>query len=301
MLDFKKIRTFPIKERKCKFSISNIVPIDSEFEEIDSPEFEELVKRISLAVKNKKKVILMIGAHVIKTGMSLYIIELMKKGIISHIAMNGACSIHDFELAFLGKTSEDVSESLESGKWGMVEETGHHINQAVNQAAKDNNGYGHAVGKKIDELNCKYKKYSIFWNAYNLNIPASIHVAIGADTIHYHPECNGAALGKTTYNDLKMLTESVSKMEFGAAINIGSAVILPEVFSKALNTARNLGFNPKGITTANFDFISQYRPKVNIVERPTLNSGKGFNIIRKHQVTIPNLYSKLCKKTEGEI
>lgn len=293
MLDFKKIKTFPIENRKCKVSIDDIVPIDAKIENIINDDFDELVKRIALAYKNNKKVIFMIGGHVIKTGMSLYIIELMKKGIISHIAMNGSCSIHDFELAFIGKTSEDVSESLDCGEWGMVEETGHHLNQAIIEAAKNNQGYGYAVGKKIDELNCKYKNYSIFWNAWKLDIPISVHVAIGTDTIHHHPECDGAALGKTSYNDFRLLTDAVSKLEGGAAINIGSAVILPEVFSKALNTARNLGFNVKNITTANFDFINQYRPRVNIVERPTHHNGKGFNIIEKHQITIPNLYKKL--------
>jgi len=294
MIDFKKIKTFPINERKnLRVKIDTIVPVDSDVEEIKNKDFDEAAERVITAYKNKKMIILMMGAHVIKTGMSLYIIELMKKGIIKHIAVNGACSIHDFELAFTGETSEDVEDSLERGEWGMVEETGHHLNQAIIEVAKNNQGYGHAVGKKIDELNCKYKEYSIFWNAYKLNIPVSVHVAIGTDTIHYHPECDGASLGKTTFEDFKLLTDSVSKLEDGAAINIGSAVILPEVFSKTLNIARNLGFNVKNITTINFDFINQYRPKVNIVERPTMHSGKGFNIIEKHQITIPNLYKKI--------
>jgi len=296
MLNFKKIKTFPIKKRNNLFKIEDIISVNSKSKKINNKDFNESVEKIKTAYRDKKMVIFMMGGHVIKTGMSLYIIELIKKGIINHIAMNGACSIHDFELAFSGGTSEDVSDSLETGTWGMVEETGKYLNNALKQAARKNQGYGFAVGKKIDELNCKYKEYSIFWNAYKLNIPISVHVAIGTDTIHCHPKCDGAAIGKTSYNDFKLLTESVSKLEGGVAINIGSAVILPEVFSKTLNTARNLGFNVKNITTINYDFINHYRPRVNVVERPTQNSGKGYNIIEKHQIAIPNLYKKLISE-----
>jgi len=293
MTDFSKIKTFPIKERKHKVKVENILPLDSEYKKLESSDFNELIEKIKESYKNNKMIIWMMGAHTIKTGQSSYIIELMKRGIIKHLATNGACSIHDFELAFHGETSEYVEQTISKGDWGMVQETGHYLNTAINQAAKNNEGYGYAVGKLIDNLNCKNRHLSIFWNAYKLNIPITTHVAIGTDTIHHHPEADGCAIGAATHTDFKLLTSSCSKLSDGIALNFGSAVIMPEAFSKALNTAINLGATITNLTTANFDFLDQYRPKVNIVQRPTMHNGKGYNILEKHEITIPNLYNKL--------
>ncbi len=296
MLDFTKIKTISIKQRKNKVKLSDLInPVDSKVF-IGSKEFNELIKRILEAYDRGNQIIFMIGAHVIKVGMSLLIIDLMRKGIIKHIAMNGACPIHDFELAYIGETSEYVERTIEDGTFGMIEETGKILNEGINEGAKNNYGMGYSIGKKINDLNLKYKEYSILYNAYKLNIPATVHVAIGTDIIHQHPSCDGAAIGKTTYHDFKIFIESISKLEYGIVLNIGCAVILPEVFLKALTIARNLGFKVENITSANFDMIDHYRPRENVVIRPTSLGGKGFIIIDRHEKTIPTLHRMMVNK-----
>ncbi len=293
MLDFSKIKTVSIKQRKNKVRLSDLIKPENSKVFINSKEFDDLVERIIDAYKNKKQIILMMGAHVIKVGMSLLVIDLIKKGVIKHIAMNGAVPIHDFELALIGETSEYVEQTIEDGTFGMIEETGSMLNEAIKQGAKNNYGMGYAIGKKINDLNLPNKEYSILYNAYKLNIPITVHVAIGTDIIHQHPSCDGATIGKTTYEDFKIFTESVSKLEDGVVLNIGCAVILPEVFLKALTIARNLGYKVEKIIAANLDMIDHYRPRENVVKRPTSLGGKGFIIIEKHEKTIPTLHRKL--------
>lgn len=293
MLDFTKIRTIPIKQRKNKVKLNDLIkPEDSKIF-IDSEEFNELAERVIYAYKNDKQIVLMMGAHVIKIGMSLLVIDLMKKGAIKHVAMNGAGPIHDFELALIGETSEYVEQTIEDGTFGMIEETGRILNDAIKEGAKYNYGMGYAIGKKIDELSLPNKECSILWNAYKLNVPVTVHVAIGTDIIHQHPNCDGASIGKTSYNDFKLFAESVSKLEEGIILNIGCAVILPEVFLKALTIARNLGFKVEKVTAANFDMTDHYRPRENVVKRPTSLGGKGFIIIERHEKTIPALHRKI--------
>lgn len=296
MLDFNKIKTISIKQRKNKVKLSDLIKPEDSKVLLDSKDFSELVDRIISAYKNNKQMILMMGAHVIKVGMSLLIIHLMKKGIIKHIAMNGAGPIHDFELALIGETSEYVEQTIEDGTFGMIEETARILNEAIKEGTKNNQGMGYSIGKKINDLNLPNKDYSILYNAYKLNVPATVHVAIGTDVIHQHPSCDGAAIGKTTYQDFKVFTENASKLEEGIVLNIGCAVILPEVFLKALTIARNLGYKVENITTANFDMIDHYRPRENVVKRPTSLGGKGFIIIEKHEKTIPSLHRKILQK-----
>ena len=293
MLDFSKIKTISIKQRKNKVKLSDLVKPENSKVLFNSEEFDELAERMISACRNKKQVILMMGAHVIKVGMSLLIIDLMKKGIVKHVAMNGAGPIHDFELAFFGETSEYVEQTIEDGTFGMIEETGRILNEAIKEGAEKDYGMGYAIGKKINDLNLPNKGCSILYNAYKLNIPVTVHVAIGTDIIHQHPSCDGAAVGKTTYQDFKVFAESVSKLEDGAILNVGCAVILPEVFLKALTIARNLGFKVENITAANFDMTNHYRPRENVVQRPTSLGGKGFIIIEKHEKTIPTLHRKI--------
>lgn len=293
MLDLSKIKTVSIKQRKHKVSLDSLVKPENSRIFMRSKEFNELVDRVIKSKKNNRKIILMIGAHVIKTGMSLLIIDLMKKGVISHIAMNGAGPIHDFELAYMGETSEYVEETIIDGSFGMVEETPRMLNEAINEGAQNGYGMGYSVGKKIYELNLKNKECSILYLAYNLGVPATVHVAIGTDTLHQHPSCDGAAVGKTTYDDFKIFAKTVSELDRGVVINIGCAVILPEVFLKALSAARNLGYKVEGLTAANFDMIDHYRPRQNVVARPTAGTGKGFVIIGKHEKTIPSLHRKI--------
>ena len=293
MLDFNKIKTIPIKQRKNKVKLSDLVKPEDSKVLVDSVEFNDLIYRLINAHSRNKQVILMMGAHVIKVGMSLLIIDLMKKGVITHIAMNGAGPIHDFELALIGETSEYVEKTIEDGTFGMIEETGKFLNEAIKEGAKNNLGMGYSIGKKIDDLNLPNKEYSILYNAYKLNIPVTVHVAIGTDIIHQHPSCDGAALGKTSYHDFKVFAESVSKLEEGVILNIGCAVILPEVFLKALTIARNLGFKVENITAANFDMSNHYRPRENVVTRPTSMGGNGFIIIERHEKTVPSLHRKI--------
>ena len=296
MLDFNKIKTISLKQRKNKVKLSDLVKPEESKVLMDSIELNDLVYRMINAHVRNKQIILMMGAHVIKTGMSLLIIDLMKKGVIKHIAMNGAGPIHDFELALIGETSEYVEQTIEDGTFGMIEETGKLLNEAIKEGAKNNYGMGYSIGKKIDDLNLKNKEYSILYNAYKLNIPVTVHVAIGTDIIHQHPSCDGAAIGKTSYHDFKIFTESVSKLEEGIILNIGCAVILPEVFLKALTIARNLGYKVKKITAANLDMNDHYRPRENVVTRPTSLGGKGFIIIEKHENTIPTLHRLIIEK-----
>jgi len=293
MLDFNKIKTIPIRQRKNKVKLKDLIKPDNSKIFLNSGEFGELVERIADSYKNKKQIILMMGAHVIKVGMSLLVIDLMKKRIITHVAMNGAGPIHDFELALIGETSEYVEQTIEDGTFGMIEETGSILNEAIKEGAKNNYGMGYAVGKKINDLNLPNKGYSILYNAYKLNIPVTVHAAIGTDIIHQHPNCDGAAVGKTSYQDFKIFAESVSRLEDGVILNVGCAVILPEVFLKALTIARNLGYKVENITAANFDMINHYRPRENVVQRPTSLGGKGFIIIERHEKTIPTLHRKI--------
>jgi len=291
MIDFSKIKTYSIKKRKHKESFAHFPDPRDSIDILNNKDLRELADKIVEAHSNNKQVIFMLGGHVIKTGMSSYIIDLMKKGVITHIAMNGSTSIHDFEIAAFGETSEDVQAGIKNGTFGMVEETGSLMNSAINEGAGQGKGYGYSVAKKISELGSNSRENSILYTAYTLNMPVSVHVAIGTDTIHQHPMCRGELLGAATYADFKLFADSISKLEGGAVVNIGSAVVLPETFLKALTMVRNLGYDVKNITTANLDMNDHYRPRLNVVERPVKAlGGQGFIIIEKHQKTVPSLH-----------
>lgn len=294
MIDFRNIKTIPLKNRKNLVDISDFAdPKKDRIEIINTPDFNDLCERIKTAHKNNKQIILMMGAHLIKVGMSPYIIELMKNKVITHVAINGAGSIHDFEIALIGATSEDVATNIEDGTFGMSEETGKMMNETIIEAAKKDLGMGYCLGKKIIDSKLKYAEYSILANAYKLKIPCTIHVAIGTDIIHQHPSCDGAAIGKTSYKDFKILTDSLTKIENGVILNIGSAVIMPEVFLKSITIVRNLGYPANRITTAVLDMNKHYRPQENIVKRPTAFGGKGYYIQERHEKTIPSIYKKI--------
>lgn len=286
MVDFKKIKTVPISKRKNKVSIESFMKIGEKKELVKDKNLEGLAEEIIKSYKAKKKVVAMMGAHVIKCGLSNYIIDMMQSGIISHVALNGAGSIHDFEIALIGETSEDIGENILNGTFGMAEETGKMMNKALK---KGRLGYGKTIGKLIYEENLKFKEYSILYWGYKLNIPVTVHVAIGTDIIHQHPSCDGASLGKKSYKDFKIFTDTISKLEKGTIMNIGSAVILPEVFLKALSISRNLGYKVEDFCRANLDMLDHYRPRENVLERPS-KKGKTFNIQLKHEQSIPTLY-----------
>ena len=296
MLDFSKIKTYPINERSNKFHLKeNMISIDNDIHHSDE-KIEKLAKKIINAKEIGSKTIVMLGGAVIKEGCGILLIDLMKKGYINHIAGNGAVSIHDFEIALIGETSEEVTNGLEEGIFGMVEETGRYMNEALNDGVKENLGYGYSIAKKIDEMDLKYKDYSVLYNAYKLGIPVTIHVAIGGDIIHQHPFCNGASLGASSFRDFEIITGTISKLQNGALLNIGSAVNMPEVFLKALTIARNLGYDVRNFASANFDFIDMYRPRTRIIEWPKVIGCEGFDIRGHHRKTVSALYRYINKK-----
>jgi len=229
------------------------------------------------------------GAHLIKVGLAPVVVDLMERGAISALFMNGAGCVHDLELAMMGRTSEEVGAALDDGSFGMARETGEQLNAAINKGASEGIGMGEAVGRSILEGEYKHKDRSVLASAVRLGIPATVHVAIGSDIHHMHPDADGAALGATSYRDFETLASVVAGLDRGVVFNVGSAVILPEVFLKALSLARNLGNNVDRITSVNLDFMRHYRAQMNVVERPTRKGGKGYSIVGQHEILVPLL------------
>ncbi len=310
-LDFSGLTLYSAETRHNLVTTENIMtPGVTKTEEYQAEGFDTLVEKIIEARKNGKEVIVSIGAHVIKSGLSRYLIALAKDGWITHLSANGACSIHDFELAMLGGTSEDVPTAIEDGSFGMWEQTLIHMNKAIHIGAEKGWGYGEALAEYVEanpEL-FPHKEDCVFWNLYKLDIPATYHIALGTDIIHQSPTCNMAEIGKCSGVDFKRYCYSISQMDEGVFLNFGSAVIGAEVFLKALSIARNLGYPTFHITTANFDLRDlgdfrkkigyedpdyYYRPRKNIVNRPVSRGGWGSHFVGDHAVTIPTLYNRL--------
>ncbi|MCP2519361.1 hypothetical protein NLC26_01560 [Candidatus Aminicenantes bacterium AC-708-M15] len=301
----KEIKTQSIHQRKSKVNIKSFATlvekncnfktfIDSLPDILAGKDFKDLIQKIIIARKNQKALIWGIGAHVIKVGLSPVLIDLMEKGFVTALALNGAGIIHDFEIAFVGKTSEDVESQLKNGSFGMARETGEFLNKAINQGIKDEIGIGEAVGKFLCSSEYPHINKSLLATAYKLNIPVTVHVAIGTDIIHFHPQVCGEALGKASLKDFFLFASLLKKLEGGGFfLNIGSAVILPEIFLKALTMIRNLGFKVENFYTAVFDFNYQYRPLQNVMKRPVSEKGKGYYFIGHHEIMIPLLASAL--------
>jgi len=263
-------------------------------------DFKTIIAKLVEAVRDNRMVLLAMGAHVIKVGLSPVIIDLMEEDVLSGLALNGAGIIHDTELAMTGRTSEDVGERLRDGRFGMAEETAHFLNIAINEGSIKNAGLGQAVGAMLVQREFPYNHLSILAKAFELNIPVTVHVAIGTDTIHFHPSANGAAIGGASYLDFRIFADLVSRLEGGVYINLGSAVILPEVFLKALTLVRNLGHDIKDITTVNMDFIKHYRPMMNVVQRPTLEGGEGINLTGHHEIMFPLLAAGVMERLKRQ-
>jgi hypothetical protein len=297
------IRTISIKKRKSKVSPKQFARvIDAKNARLAdfvqslphilmAEELRELVRDIERSRRRKKPVILMMGAHVVKVGISPLIIDLVRRGIVTHVAMNSAAAIHDVETAMWGHTSEDVAVNLLDGKFGMSRETGEFINKAlVRGFTETTEGYGEVLAKKLIALKAPFRSVSILAACYEQNVPVTVHAAIGTDIIHQQPTMDGAATGEMSFRDFKIMANSVKDLRGGGVVlNVGSAVILPEVFLKALTVARNLGYNAQGFSTANFDMIRQYRPQVNVLERPTQSSGKRYSFTGHHEIMVPLL------------
>jgi len=300
-IDLSKTKTYSAQKRKTKVELDSFAKTTKKGETFKKfynslPEFlavnslKEVVKAISSAHKNKRPVIIGMGAHVIKVGLNPLIIDLMKKGIVNCVAMNGAGAIHDFEVATLGRTSEDVAEGLGTGMFGMVEETLRDINEGVK--GNGERGMGKVLGEKIIEMKAPHRALSILATAAELDIPVTVHVAIGTDTVHMSPHVDPKALGEATFVDFRILCSVISDLEGGAYLNIGSAVLLPEVFLKALTVARNLGHKVKNFTTVNMDMIQHYRPHQNVLSRP---GGTAYALTGHHEIMVPLLYQALME------
>lgn len=255
-------------------------------------DFRRVVNDIASAARSGRGVVLMFGGHVVKTGLSPVIIELMRRQVVSHIAMNGSAAIHDYEVARFGATSEDVAAGLRDGTFGMAEETGRGMNDAFVSGQREGLGMGEAVGVALSrESGLANPELSILLQAYSAGIPATVHAALGAEIVHQHPAADGAAIGETSLRDFRRLAASLPSLhDGGVVLNIGSAVIMPEVFLKALTIARNLNDGrPTGFTTCDLDMQRHYRPRVNVVQRPTMGGGQGFEITGHHEIMVPLL------------
>ncbi len=311
-LDFSRVRTYPLAQRKSTVASSSLGRPWSaggslqEFLQrlpgtLAAADFREIVARWVAAVRAQRPVILGMGAHPLKVGLSPLIIDLLERGIVSAIAMNGAGVIHDFELASHGETSEDVAAALSDGSFGMARETGAFLNSAICDGVLNQGvGIGQAVGERIAAASFPHVSLSVLAACARLQVPACVHVAVGTDIIHMHPQANGAALGEGSLRDFRLLTSVVAQLEGGVFLNLGSAVIIPEVFLKALSLARNLGHTVNAVTTVDLDFVRHYRPAMNVVTRPTQNGGRGFHLTGHHELLFPLLCAAVIEELSSQ-
>ncbi len=300
-----KLRTYPLQSRKSKVKIGDFAQtfaggepflrfIHSLPDTLAAKDFKDFLVSLKKARDCKRAIVFAMGAHVVKVGLNPLIIELMKEGWISALALNGACIIHDFEIAMAGHTSEEVKDQIKEGQFGMARETGELLNEAIHATKEKDIGLGEAVGELIAHSDFLYKDFSILGVAYRLNIPTTVHVAIGTDTIHFHPLADGEALGLASQRDLLLICSILKDLEGGGVfVNIGSAVILPEVFLKAVSTLRNQGVALADFSTAVFDFYRHYRPYQNVMKRPLGKKGRGYYFLGHHEIMIPLLTASL--------
>ncbi len=308
MINLNKVKTYSVLQRKSKVRAGDFALPPAKGRSfagylatlpniLKAKDLRATIEAIVTARKKKKAVIFMAGAHVIKCGLNPVVIELIKKKIITCICLNGAGIIHDFEIALQAKTSEDVGAGLKDGKFGMGKETAEFINSAVREGVVRGLGLGYSVAAKISSAKLRYKNLSLLYNAYKYKVPVCVYVAIGTDIIHQHPSFDASLTGEASYRDFRTLVENIPQLnDGGVVLNFGSTVIIPEVFLKALNLARNLGAKAKNFTAANFDMIYHYRPQQNIVARPTQDTGKGYYIIGHHEIMLPLLAQAVIER-----
>ncbi len=301
--DLSKIRTIPISGRANKVraeDFSRPPGKDRSFhafleampDVLVARDFRNVVAAIASAARAERGVVLMLGGHIVKTGLAPVLIDLMRRGVITHLAMNGSAAIHDYEMARFGGTSEDVAAGLRDGSFGMAEETGRGLNEAFVKGMAEERGMGESVARAIAaDGTAAHPELSVILNAWRMDIPVTVHAALGAEIIHQHPAANGAAIGDTSHRDFRRLAASLETLDQGGvALNCGSAVIMPEVFLKALTIARNLNEGaPRNFVTVDLDMQRHYRPRVNVVQRPTIDSGKGYEITGHHEIMVPML------------
>jgi hypothetical protein len=303
--DLSGVTTYPLKSRKSKARVEDFAkpcPPGASVEAflaslpgiLAAADFKAVVRAIVEARAHDGGILWGFGAHVIKTGLGPVLIDLMERGFVSALATNGAGVIHDFEVALVGATSEDVDEALGPGRFGMAEETGRLLNAAMTDGVGAGFGLGQSVVRFLDARSPQYARSSVLATAARLDIPVTVHVAVGTDIIHMHPDASGAALGEGSLRDFRYFVSNVARLERGVYLNCGSAVILPEVFLKAVALARNRGIALAQLTTVNIDFLRQYRPQTNVVTRPTAGSaGRGYSLVGHHEIMIPLLAAAL--------
>lgn len=300
--DLGRVRTVPVLRRENKVSAEEFAKapatdrsfhafVESLPDILVARDFRKVVDAIVTAAKKKRAVVVMLGGHIVKTGLAPLLVTLMERRVITHLAMNGSAAIHDFEIARFGGTSEDVAAGLKDGTFGMAEETGREMNQAFIDASKAERGMGESLADALETSKLAHPELSVLLNAKRNDVPVTVHAAIGAEIIHQHPLASGAAIGDTSHRDFRILAQSLGALDDGGVVlNLGSAVIMPEVFLKALTIARNLGQGrPQNFVTCDLDMMRHYRPRMNVVQRPTLHSGKGYEITGHHELMVPML------------
>jgi hypothetical protein len=302
-VDLARVRTIPVAVRPNKVSAGDFAQppgADRSFaaflhalpDVLVARDFRAVVAAVVSAARRERGVVIMLGGHIVKTGLAPVLIELMRRGIVTHVAMNGSAAIHDYEVARFGATSEDVAAGLKDGTFGMADETGREMNQAFVAGMQAGRGMGETLGVALEEAPVLANpELSLLLAARQLGIPLSVHAALGAEIIHQHPAANGAAIGDTSHRDFRRLAHSLARIDDGGVVlNLGSAVIMPEVFLKALTIARNVNAGrPQGFTSVDLDMQRHYRPRVNVVQRPTMQSGKGYEITGHHEIMVPLL------------
>ena len=307
-IDLKKLRTVPLDKRDSKVFMEEFgEAVTGEISlgqwlaalprTLAAADLLSVAGTIASARTDGRGVLLGMGAHPIKTGLGPLIAAGIDDGIFTGIATNGASIIHDYELALTGRTSEDVDEHLVKGTFGMAEETAKDLNRAIQEGARNGEGIGRSVGRLIVEGKFPNQEKSVFAAAFRNSIPATVHVALGTDIIHMHPSCDGAATGKASMDDFHLFVSQVCALKGGVFINAGSAVIIPEVFLKACAIAFNLGFTLDNLTTLNMDMFQHYRPRINVVKRPTSGTGRGYSITGHHEILLPLLLAAVREKS----
>jgi hypothetical protein len=306
-LNLSRVRTYSLKKRFSKVHkhlLGKKVRKGAQFRSfiqglpdiLAAQNLKAIAKKIAHAHRRNRTILLGMGAHPIKVGLSPLIIDFMERRIIHAVALNGAGIIHDFELAYWGETSEDVAASLKDGNFGMAHETGASLNRAIVEGYERKLGIGTAVGQAILKARLPHRRLSVLAAGAQLGVPVTVHIAIGTDIIHMHPNADGKALGEGSLNDFRTLASVVASLGDGVFLNFGSAVILPEVFLKALNLARNLGCPVRNLTTVNLDFLPHYRPLTNVVGRPTLHSGTGYHLSGHMEIMVPLLFAAILEE-----
>jgi hypothetical protein len=309
--DLSRIKTYALKDRPSKVQVSSFGRphkkggpvselLDSLPAILGARSLKDLAQSIARARENGKPILWGLGGHVIKTGLAPILVDLMDHGLVSGIALNGSGVIHDFEIALCGSTSEDVEVQLENGAFGMAEETGLCINEAIVQGVADGLGLGESVGRYLTALRPEYSGFSLLVQSYTRGIPVTVHATIGADIIHNHPACSPSHIGEGTHRDFRLFARLVAGLNGGGVyLNCGSAVTLPEVFLKCVTLVRNSGETLRDFTTANLDFIQHYRPTENVVKRPVRNCGRGIALTGHHEIMIPLLAAWLVELSPG--